>query len=149
MAGVDMVHVPYRASGAALADLMAGNVHLFFDLVPASIGHIRGGKLRALAVTTKSRLDVLPDVPTVADTVPGFEMGGWFGIGAPRATPPAVIERLNREINAGLQDPKIKARYAEFNAILMPGPAAEYRKFIEAETEKWAKVVKSSGAKVD
>lgn len=149
MTGVTMVHVPYRGSGAALADLMAGTVHAFFDLVPASIGHVRAGKLRVLGVTARQRLDVLPDVPTVAETVPGFEMGGWFGIGAPKGTPPAVVERLNREINAGLEDPKIKARYAEFNAILMPGPVAEFRKFVAAETEKWARVVEFSGARVD
>jgi tripartite-type tricarboxylate transporter receptor subunit TctC len=149
MTGVDMVHVPYRGSGPALADLMAGNVQLFFDLVPASIGHVKAGKLRVLAVTSTRPLEVLPGVPTVAETVPGFEMGGWFGIGAPRGTPQPIVERLNREINAGLQGPKVKARFADYSGIMMPGTAAEFRKFVEQETDRWAKVVEFSGARVD
>jgi tripartite-type tricarboxylate transporter receptor subunit TctC len=149
MTGLDLVHVPYRGSGPALTDLMSGQVHLMFDPIPASIGHIRAGRLRALAVTSTKRLDVLPGVPTVAETVPGFEITGWFGIGAPRNTPPAVIDRLNREVNAALRDDKVKARFADFSAEPHHVSPAEFRRFIEAETEKWGKVVKSSGAKVD
>ena len=149
MTGLQLVHVPYRGSGPALTDLMSGQVHLMFDPIPASIGHIRAGKLRALAVTSAKRTDVLPGVPTVSETVPGFEISGWFGIGVPKNTPPAIVERLNREINAGLADPKLKARFAEFSAETHPGSAKEFRTFIESETEKWAKVVRLSGAKVD
>ena len=149
MTGVDIVHVPYRGSGPALTDLMSGQVQVMFDSMPASLGHIRAGKLRALAVTTTTPSPALPGVPTIAATVPGFDISGWFGIGVAKGTPPAIVERLNREINAGLADPKLRARLAEFSAEAHPGPAADYRKFIENETEKWAKVVRFSGAKVD
>jgi tripartite-type tricarboxylate transporter receptor subunit TctC len=149
MTGVDIVHVPYRTSGQALTELMAGQVHVFFDLIPASIPHIRAGRLRALAVTSATPTDLLPGVPSIAETVPGFEISAWMGIGAPRGTAPAIIERLNREVNAVTGNPKIKARLAELSAEVMAGSAAEFRRFIEAETEKWGKVVKSSGAKVD
>ena len=149
MTGVDMVHVPYRTSVSALTDLMAGQVHVFFDLIPASIPHIRGGRLRALAVTSAKSSDLLPGVPSIADTVPGFEISAWFGIGAPRGTPQAIIDRLNREVTAAVNDPKVKARLAELSAEVMTGSPAEFRRFIEAETEKWGKVVKASGAKVD
>jgi tripartite-type tricarboxylate transporter receptor subunit TctC len=149
MTGVELLHVPYRGSGPALTDLISGQVHVMFDTIPSSIEHIKAGKLRALGVTSVTRSDVLPDVPPIADTVPGYELGAWFGVGAPRDTPPAIIEKLNREINAGLADPKIKARLAELSAVPMPTTVAEFRKFIVDETEKWAKVVKFSGAKVD
>ena len=149
MTGVDIVHVPYRASGPALTDLMSGQVHVMFDSMPSSIGHIRGGRLRGLAVTTTKPSPALPGVPTIAETVPGFDVSAWFGIGVPKNTPPAIVERLNREINAGLADPKMQARLAEFSAEVHPGSAADYRSFIVAETEKWAQVVRSSGAKVD
>jgi tripartite-type tricarboxylate transporter receptor subunit TctC len=149
MTGVDMVHVPYRTSVSALTDLMAGQVHVFFDLIPASIPHIRAGRLRALAVTSAKSSDLLPGVPSIADTVPGFEISAWFGIGAPRGTPQAIIDRLNREVTAAINDPKVKARLAELSAEVMTGSPAEFRRFIEAETEKWGKVVKASGAKVD
>ena len=149
MAGVDILHVPYRGSGPALHDLMSGQVHVMFDTVPSSIEHIKAGKLRALGVTSATRSDVLPDVPTIADTVPGYELSAWFGVGAPRDTPAEIIQRLNREITVGLADPKIKARFADLGAAPMPMSAAEFRKFVVDETEKWAKVVKFSGAKVD
>jgi tripartite-type tricarboxylate transporter receptor subunit TctC len=149
MAGVDILHVPYRGSGPALHDLMSGQVHVMFDTVPSSIEHIKAGKLRALGVTSATRSDVLPDVPTIADTVPGYELSAWFGVGAPRDTPPEIIQRLNREITVGLADPRIKARFADLGAAPMPMSVAEFRKFVVDETEKWAKVVKFSGAKVD
>ena len=149
MTGVDIVHVPYRTSVAALTDLMAGQVHVFFDLMPASIGHIRGGRLRALAVTSAKPSDLLPGVPSIADTVPGFEISAWFGIGAPRGTPAPIVERLNRDISAILGEPRMKARFAELSAEVMTGTPAEFHRFMTAETEKWGKVVKSSGAKVD
>jgi tripartite-type tricarboxylate transporter receptor subunit TctC len=149
MAGVDLLHVPYRGSGPALTDLMAGQVQVMFDTLPSSIEHIKAGKLRALGVTSAIRSDVLPDVPTIADTVPGYELTAWFGIGAPRDTPPEIVERLNREITAGLADARIKARFAELSAVPMPMTVPEFRKFVVDETEKWAKVVKFSGAKVD
>ena len=149
MAGVDILHVPYRGSGPALHDLMSGQVHVMFDTVPSSIEHIKAGKLRALGVTSATRSDVLPDVPTIADTVPGYELSAWFGVGAPRDTPAEIIQRLNREITVGLADPKIKARFADLGAAPMPMSVAEFRKFVVDETEKWAKVVKFSGAKVD
>ena len=149
MTGVDFVHVPYRGSGPALTDLLSGQVQVMFDTISSSLAHIKAGKLRALAVTSVSRSDALPDVPTIADTVPGYELTAWFGVGAPTGTPPEIIEKLNREINAGLADPRIKARFAEFSAEPMPMTVAEFRKFVADETEKWAKVVKFSGAKAE
>jgi tripartite-type tricarboxylate transporter receptor subunit TctC len=149
MTGVDFVHVPYRGSGPALTDLLTGQVQVMFDTISSSLAHIKAGKLRALAVTSVSRSDALPDVPTIADTVPGYELTAWFGVGAPTGTPPEIIEKLNREINAGLADPRIKARFAEFSAEPMPMTVAEFRKFVADETEKWAKVVKFSGAKAE
>ncbi len=149
MAGVDIVHVPYRGSAPALADLMAGQVQLMFDSMPASLPHVQAGKLRAIAVTSAKRVGVLPDVPTVSETIPGYEISGWFGIGAPSATPRPIVERLSREIRAALDDPKIKARLASLSATPHPTTPDEYRKFVEAETEKWGKIVKVSGAKVD
>lgn len=149
MTGVNLVHVPYRGSVPALADLMSGQVHVFFDLIPSSLPHIRAGKLRALAVTSAKPTDLLPGVPSISETVPGFEISAWFGIGVPRDTPPAIIDRLNREITAVITDPKIKARLADLTADVFTSSPAEFRKFIEAETEKWGKVVKFSGAKVE
>jgi len=147
MAGIDMVHVPYRGGGPALADLMGGQVQLFFGTTASTIELIRSGKLRALAVTTATRSEALPDVPTVAEFVPGYEASSWYGIGAPRNTPAEIIDRLNKEINAGLADPKIKARLADMGGTALTGPAAAFGKLIADETEKWGKVVKVSGAK--
>jgi tripartite-type tricarboxylate transporter receptor subunit TctC len=149
MTGVDMVHVPYRGGGAALADLIGGQVQVMFDNLPTSIETIRAGKLRPLAVTTSIRSDVLPDVPTVAEFVTGYEASTMLGVGAPKNTPPEIIDKLNKEINAALADPKIKARLAELGAPVLAGSPADFGKLIVEETEKWAKVVKFSGAKPD
>jgi tripartite-type tricarboxylate transporter receptor subunit TctC len=149
MAGVDMVHVPYRGGVSALPDLLGGRMQMMFGSMAALIEYIRAGKLRALAVTTSKRLEVLPDIPTVGEFVPGYEATGFFGVGAPKNTPTAVIEKLNKELNAGLADPTIKARLAELDGTELPGSPAEFGKLIAVETEKWAKVVKFSGAKVD
>ena len=149
MAGVDMVHVPYRGGGPALIDLLGGQVQLYFGTTASTIEYIRTGKLRALAVTTATRQQVLPDVPTVAELVPGYEASSWYGIGAPMGTPAEIVDKLNQEINAGLADPKIKARLADMGGISLAGPPAEFGKLIADETEKWAKVVKFSGAKPD
>jgi tripartite-type tricarboxylate transporter receptor subunit TctC len=149
MAGVDLVHVPYKGSAPALTDLLSGQVHLMFDNLPSSIAHIRSGTLRPLAVTTAKRSDALPDVPTVAETVPGFEASAWFGAGVPKGTPADIIELLNREINAVLAEPAIQQRLAELGGSLMAGTPAEFGAIAAAETEKWAKVVKISGATVD
>ena len=147
MTGVNMLHVPYRGAGPALTDLLAGQVQVMFDNLPSSVGHIQSGKLRALAVTTTARSEALPDVPTVADFVPGYEASAFFGIAAPRTTPPEIIERLNREIDAILADPKAKARFAGMGGTVLPGPPATFGKLLADETEKWAKVVKFAAIK--
>jgi tripartite-type tricarboxylate transporter receptor subunit TctC len=147
MAGVNMVHVPYRGAGPALADVLGGQVQGMFDGVPASIGYIRAGTVRALAVTTAARLEVLPDLPTISEFVPGYEASAVNGIGAPKNTPAEIIEKLNAEINAALADAKLKARLADMGAQVLVGSAADFGKLIAEETEKWAKVVKFSGAK--
>jgi tripartite-type tricarboxylate transporter receptor subunit TctC len=149
MAGVDMVHVPYRGSAPAVADLIGGQVQVVFDNLPGSIEQIRAGKTRALAVTTTMRSEVLPDVPTVADTVPGYEASAWYGIGAPKGTPVEAVDRLNKEVNAALTDPKMKVRLTDLGGTVLPGSPADFGKLIADETEKWAKVVKLSGAKPD
>jgi tripartite-type tricarboxylate transporter receptor subunit TctC len=149
MTGVNMVHLPYRLSTNALTDLIGGQVQVMFDNVSVSIEQIRAGKLRALAVTTATRSEALPDLPTVGDFVPGYEASAWFGIGAPKNTPPEIIDRLNKEINAGLADAKLKAKLADLGGTMMVGSPADFGKFIADETEKWAKVVKFSGAKPD
>jgi tripartite-type tricarboxylate transporter receptor subunit TctC len=145
--GVQLTHVPYRGGAPALTDLMGGQVQVMFDVLPGSIAHIQAGQVRALAVTTSTRADSLPEVPTVAATVPGYEASTWFGFGAPRDTPPEIIARLNQVINAGLADPTIKARLAEVGSEPMPLSPAAFGALVAAETEKWAKVVKASGAK--
>jgi tripartite-type tricarboxylate transporter receptor subunit TctC len=149
MAGVDMVHVPYRGGPAALTDLLGGQVQMMFGSMAASIKYIRSGKLRALAVTTSKRLEGLPGIPTVGEFLPGYEATGFSGVGAPKNTPAAIIEKLNKEVNAGLADPKIKVRLADLDGTELPGSPADFGKLIADETEKWAKVVKFSGAKVD
>jgi tripartite-type tricarboxylate transporter receptor subunit TctC len=148
MAGIDMVHVPYRGTAPALTDLLAGQVQVMFDNITTSIEHIRAGKLTALAVTTATRSQLLPDLPTVADFLPGYEASAFFGVGAPSDTPAEIVDKLNKEINAGLTDPKMKARLTELGTVL-PGSPVDFGKLIVEETEKWAKVVKFSGAKPD
>jgi tripartite-type tricarboxylate transporter receptor subunit TctC len=145
MTGVDMLHVPYRGSAPALTDLMAGRTQVMFDSIPSSIGYVKAGKLRALAVTTLVRLAALPDVPTVADTVPGYEVSGWFGLVAPRGTPPEIVEKLNRETNAVLADPTTEARLGQLGGTVMSLSPAAFGTLIADETEKWAKVVKFAG----
>ncbi len=147
MTGLDMVPVHYRGSAPMLTDLLGGQVQVTFDNMPSSIEHIRAGKLRALAVTTTTRSQVLPDVPVLADFVPGYEASAWFGVGVPTGTPADIVEKLNKEINAGLADPKIKARLADMGGMVLAGSPADFGKLIAEETEKWAKVVKYSGAK--
>jgi tripartite-type tricarboxylate transporter receptor subunit TctC len=149
MTGIKMAHVPYRGAAPALNDLLAGQVDVIFDNLPSSIGHIKGGSLRALAVTTDKRNEALPDVPTVAETVPGYEASAWFGIGAPKGTPPAVIAKINRAVNEALADPKMIARLAELGGAPMGGTPEDFGKVIVSETEKWSKVVEFSGAKVE
>ena len=149
MTGVNMVHVPYRGAAPALTDLISGQVQVMFENPLSSIEFIRAGKLRPLAVTTATRSEVLPDLPTVSDFVPGYEASGWFGIGAPKDTPAEIVGKLNREINAILADPKAKVRFAELGASLIPGSPADFGKFVADETDKWAKVVKFSGARPD
>ena len=147
MTGVDMVHVPYRGGGPALTDLLGGQVQLMFPGTTASIEYIRAGKLRPLAVTTAMRSEVLPDIPTVGDFVPGYEASLMDGVGAPKDTPPEIIDMLNKEINAGLADPKLKARLADLGGTVLPGSPIDFGKLIADETEKWAKVVKFAGIK--
>ena len=150
MAGVNMVHVPYRGWHVpAMTDLLAGQIQVLFVGTPESAEHVRSGTLRALAVTTAARSEALPDTPILGDFVPGYEASAWNGVGAPRDTPPEIVGRLNKEINAGLADPKMKARYAELGGMVLPGSAAEFGKLLADETEKWAKVVRFSGAKPD
>ena len=147
MTGINMVHVPYRSAAAVMADLLSGQVQLYFGTTASSLEYVRTGKLRALAVTIERRLDALPDIPAVGEFVPGYEASGWVGIGAPKNTPVEIIEKLNREINAGLADPKIKARLADIGTTPFAGSSADFGKFIAEETEKWGKVVKFAGIK--
>jgi tripartite-type tricarboxylate transporter receptor subunit TctC len=147
MAGVNLVHVPYRGAGPALVDLLAGQVQVMFAFMSSSIEYVRAGKLRALAVTTSTRSPLLPDIPTVAQFVPDYEASFWYGIGAPRNTPIEIVEKLNQEINAGLTDPTIKARLAGLGATALPGSPADFGKLIAEETEKWAKVIRSANIK--
>jgi tripartite-type tricarboxylate transporter receptor subunit TctC len=147
MTGVDMVHVPYRGTPLAMTDLLGGRVQVIFDNMPGSIGYIRAGKLRPLAVTTTTRSELLPDLPPLGDYVPGYEASAWYGVGAPRNTPAAIVERLNREINAALVDPAMQARLVDLGGTTRPGSPADLGRFMAAETEKWAKVVKFAGIK--
>jgi tripartite-type tricarboxylate transporter receptor subunit TctC len=149
MAGVDMVHVPYRSGGPALTDLIGGQVQVFFGSISASIGYIRTGKLRALAVTTATRSEALPDLPTVGEFVPGYEASAWFGIGVPKNTPAEIVDKLNKEINAALDDPKMKARLADLGGVVLPGSPAEFGKLIADETEKWGNVIRALDIKAE
>jgi tripartite-type tricarboxylate transporter receptor subunit TctC len=147
MTGVVMVHVPYRGDAPALTDLIGGQVQVMFGSIPPSVEHIRAGKLRALAVTTATRSEALPDIPTVSDFVPGYEASAWYGIGAPRNTPAEIVDKLNKEINAALSDPKIKARLADLGGTVLSGSPADFGKLIADETEKWGKVIRAANIK--
>jgi tripartite-type tricarboxylate transporter receptor subunit TctC len=149
MTRVNLQHVPYRGAAPALTDLISGQVQLMFDNMPSSIEHIRAGKLRALAVTTAVRSPALADVPTVAETVPGYEASAWFGMGAPKDTPPEIINKLNSAINAALADPNIQARLADLGGTVMTGTPADFGKVIADETDKWGKVVNTVGVSVE
>jgi tripartite-type tricarboxylate transporter receptor subunit TctC len=149
LAGVDMIHVPYRSGAAALNDLLGGQVQVTFESTSAAIGFVRAGTLRALAVTTSARSAALPDLPTVAETVPGYEASSWYGIGAPRNTPPAIIAKLNQEINAALADPKLKARLDDLGALVLTGSPADFGKLVADETEKWGKVIRAANITID
>jgi tripartite-type tricarboxylate transporter receptor subunit TctC len=148
MAGLNMVHVPYRGGAPAITDLIAGQVQVMFGAVMGMIEHVKAGKLRALAVTTATRSEVLPDIPTVGDFVPGYEASAWFGIGAPNDTPAEIVDKLNREINAALADLKIKARLADEGGGQLALSPADFRKLIAEETEKWAKVVRAANIRI-
>ena len=148
MAGVDLVHVPYRGGGPAFNDLIAGQVQVMFATTVGSIGYIRAGRLRALTVTTATRSDVLPDVPTVSQFLPGYEASFWFGIGAPKGISSEVVDKLNKQINEGLADPKMKARLADLGGTVLAGSPADFGKLIAEETEKWAKVIRAVHIKV-
>jgi tripartite-type tricarboxylate transporter receptor subunit TctC len=149
MVGVDMVHVPYRGGAPALTDMLAGQVQVMFDNLPTSIEHVRAGKLRPLAITSATRSQLLPEVPTLADFVPGYESSAWYGVAAPKGTPADIVDKLNRELNAFVVDPTMKTRIAEMGATTLPGSPAEFGKLVADETEKWGKVVRFSGAKAD
>jgi tripartite-type tricarboxylate transporter receptor subunit TctC len=149
IAGVNMLHVPYRGGAPALTDLIGGQVQMMFDPVPTSIEYIKADKVRALAVSTATRSEALPDIPTVGEFLPGFEASNWYGVGAPKNTPVEIVEKLNKEVNAALADPEMKARLADLGGIVIPGSPAQFAKLIADETEKWAKVVKFAGVKAD
>jgi tripartite-type tricarboxylate transporter receptor subunit TctC len=149
MTGVSMTHVPYRGEAPAMTDLIGGQVQLMFGTVTTSLPHIRAGELRALAVTSTMRWETMPDLPTVNDFVPGYEVSAWAGIGAPRGTPPDVIERLNQEINAGLESASIKARYADMGATRFVASPVEFGKFMAEDTQKWAKVIRAANIRVE
>jgi tripartite-type tricarboxylate transporter receptor subunit TctC len=149
MTGINLVHVPYRAAASAYPDLMAGQVQMLFDNIPSSIGHIRTGKVRTLGVTGAKRVAAIPDVPTIGETVPGYEVSIWYGMAAPRGTPPEIVEKLNQAVNAVLADPKLQARLAELGGEPMPMTPAEFGKLVAEETEKWAKVIRAANIKAE
>jgi tripartite-type tricarboxylate transporter receptor subunit TctC len=149
MTGVNMVHVPYRGNAPAVTDLIAGQVQVMFADTPSSIAHVRAGILRALAVTTAERSEILPEVPTVREFLPGFEASNWFGVAAPKDTPPEIIDKLNKEINSTLGEPEIKARLADLGAAPLTGSPADFGRFIVAESEKWSKVIRAANIKVE
>jgi tripartite-type tricarboxylate transporter receptor subunit TctC len=147
MTSLDMMHVPYRSSGPALTDLISGQVQVMFDSIASAVEHIRSGRLRPLGVTTTTKADALPEVPVIADTVPGYEVSNWFGFGMPRNTPADVVMTFNKAVNEAIADPKLKARLAELGGILMPASPADFGKLIAEETEKWGKVIRSANIK--
>jgi tripartite-type tricarboxylate transporter receptor subunit TctC len=149
MTGTDMLHVPYRGVAPAITDLLSGQVQVLFDPVPSSIGYVRAGKLRALAVTTAQRSALLPDTPALAEVVRGYEASTWFGIGAPRATPPEIVGRLNATVNAVQAEPAMQARLADLGASVFTTSPAEFATFIAGETDKWARIVKQAGIRPD
>jgi tripartite-type tricarboxylate transporter receptor subunit TctC len=147
MTGVNMLHVPYRGDAPAFTDLLGGQVQVYFPTTISSIEHIKTGKVRGLAVTTATRVEALPDIPTMLDFVPDYEASNWYGVGAPKNTPSEIVDKLNKEINAGLADPKLRARLADLGGTVLAGSPADFSKLIADETEKWAKVIKSAGIK--
>ena len=149
MTGINMLHVPYRGAAPALTDLIGGQVQVMFESMPASLEYVRAGKLRSLAVTTATRSEVLPDIPTVSEFVPGYEASNWYGVGAPKNTPAVIVEKLNMEIQAAFADPRMKARFADLGGVPLTGCPADFGKLIADETERWAKVVKFAGLKAD
>jgi tripartite-type tricarboxylate transporter receptor subunit TctC len=149
LAGVDMRHVPYRGAAPALTDLLGGQVQAMFDIMPSSIGYIRASKLRAFAVTSAARSEVLPDLPALGDLVLGYEASAWLGVGAPRNTPADIVDKLNKEINAGLADPKMKARLADLGGTVLRGSSTDFGKLIAEETEKWGKVIRAANIKAE
>jgi tripartite-type tricarboxylate transporter receptor subunit TctC len=149
MTGCKMTHIPYKGAGPALTDLIGGQVHVLFDNMPSSIGHIRGGSIRPIAVTTSERSPALPNVPTVADTVKGYEASAWFGIGMPKGTPREIVDKLNAAIQEMFKDPKMRDKLAELGGVPLPGTADDFGKVVQSEVDKWAKVVKASGATVE
>jgi tripartite-type tricarboxylate transporter receptor subunit TctC len=149
LTGINMVHVPYRGGAPALTDLIAGQVHVMFDNVPTSAEHVKSGRLRGLAVTSIEPSQVLPNLPTVAEFLPGYEASAWYGLGVPKGTPAELVDKLNKAMNEVLADPKAQARFAELGASLLPGSPSDWGKLVADETEKWGKVVKFSGAKPD
>jgi len=149
MTGIDMKHVPYKGAGPAINDLIGGQVDVLFDNMPSIIGHIRAGSVRALGVTSAQRSPALPDVPSISETVPGYEASAWFGMSVPKGTPRAIIDRLNKEVNAALADPVMKAKLADLGGVPIPGTPEDFWALHRMETQKWAKIVKFSGAKVD
>jgi tripartite-type tricarboxylate transporter receptor subunit TctC len=149
MTGVEMIHVPYRGLAPALTDLLGGQVQVLFGSLTSTIEYVRTGKLRALAVTTMARSEALQDLPTIGEFVPGYEASQWYGIAAPKNTPAEIVDKLNKEINAALTDPKIKARFADLGGVTLPGSPAEFGKLIANETEKWGKVIRSANIKAE
>src|SRR5262249_45729942 len=149
MTGTNLVHVPYRSAAAVMTDLLSGQVQLYFGTTASSLEYVRTGKLRALAVTIERRLDALPDIPAVAEFVPGYEGGIWYGLGAPKATPAEIVNKLNKEVNAALDDPKMKARLADLGGTVLTGSPADFGKHIAEETEQWGKVIRAANIKPD
>jgi tripartite-type tricarboxylate transporter receptor subunit TctC len=149
MAGIKVAHIPYRGQGPAFSDLLGDQVQVLFATTPGTTDYISTGRLRALAVTSASRVEVLPELSTVGDFLPGYEASQWYGIGAPRTTPAEIIDKLNKEINAGLVDARMKARFADIGGTVLPGSAADFGKLIAEETEKWGKVIRAAGIKAE